>query len=281
MPQHTEQVSWGFHCRIMPRGIYPIEKRKGLFQKGHPPTKGSFQKGHPSYLTEKSKRKMSENSARFWKGKKLSEEHKLKLSLVKRGKPGNAKGKHWKMSERDKMNLSKRLKGISKPPQTEEHKRKISKNRKGKCVGAQHPHWNNGSSFEPYSLDWTKTLKQNIRERDKYTCQLCGQFGNVVHHIDYNKKNCNLENLITLCVSCHTKVNFNRDYWTNYFQKMTSKNKMSREIDSKCWEIMEFNPLWQAEVVKYLKRCGFSDDDVYTILDRYSEGKSFYPYLDR
>lgn len=38
--------------------------------------------------------------------------------------------------------------------------------------------------------------------------------GHDVHHIDYDKKNNNPENLITLCHSCHAKTNSNREYWT-------------------------------------------------------------------
>jgi hypothetical protein len=34
--------------------------------------------------------------------------------------------------------------------------------------------WQGGISFKPYPLDWTRTLRMSIRERDKYTCQKCG-----------------------------------------------------------------------------------------------------------
>jgi len=37
------------------------------------------------------------------------------------------------------------------------------------------------------------------------------------NHIDYNKKNCNPDNLITLCHSCHSKTNHNRNYWVKKF----------------------------------------------------------------
>jgi len=87
--------------------------------------------------------------------------------------------------------------------------------------------WNNGSSYEPYSTDWTETLKRSIRERDNYTCQMlkCNTIdkSNPVHHIDYDKKNCNPNNLITLCKKCHSKTNGKRDYWTKYFQKIIYK----------------------------------------------------------
>ena len=92
-----------------------------------------------------------------------------------------------------------------------------------------HPRWMGGKSFEPYSLDWTNTLKKEIRQRDNYTCQLCGcrqeDTTHLVHHINYNKKNCNPDNLITLCRSCHTKTNTNRDYWLQFF-----KGKQCKEV---------------------------------------------------
>ena len=84
-------------------------------------------------------------------------------------------------------------------------------------LGNKNPNWADGKSFEPYTIDWTETLKRSIRERDNYICQLCSQYGNVVHHKNYDKKNCCSENLITLCRKCNVKVNFNRKYWENYF----------------------------------------------------------------
>jgi 5-methylcytosine-specific restriction endonuclease McrA len=86
---------------------------------------------------------------------------------------------------------------------------------------------NRKTSFEPYSVDWTTTLKISIRQRDRYTCQICGkqQGDNAfsVHHIDYNKQNCNPENLITLCNSCHSKTNYNRKEWIEYFNCVIPK----------------------------------------------------------
>lgn len=84
--------------------------------------------------------------------------------------------------------------------------------------GEKHPSWKGGISFEPYTTDWTETLRRSIRERDNYICQLCSQYGNYIHHLDYDKKNCNPTNLITLCHSCHSTTNHNRNYWINYFK---------------------------------------------------------------
>lgn len=86
------------------------------------------------------------------------------------------------------------------------------------------PSWKGGKSFEPYSIDWTQSLKRGIRQRDQYTCQICGKEPAVyIHHIDYDKKNCNPDNLITLCQNCHSKTNHNRDYWIDYFKNSCSK----------------------------------------------------------
>ena len=85
------------------------------------------------------------------------------------------------------------------------------------------PNWNNGSSFEPYPLGWNNTFKEQIRYRDKYKCQNCGkpEIENnrklSIHHIDYNKENLAPNNLISLCQSCHSKTNFNREYWKKYY----------------------------------------------------------------
>ena len=38
------------------------------------------------------------------------------------------------------------------------------------------------------------------------------------NHIDYDKRNNDPKNLITLCHSCHSKTNYNRNYWINYFK---------------------------------------------------------------
>ena len=48
-----------------------------------------------------------------------------------------------------------------------------------------------------------------------------------VHHIDYDKKNNDVDNLVTLCTPCHTKTNFNRDEWKKTF---SGDDKMIEEI---------------------------------------------------
>jgi 5-methylcytosine-specific restriction endonuclease McrA len=161
------------------------------------------------------------------KGSKLSEEHKKRIGDALRGRRGMSRP----ISEETRQKMSKSKKGFK---HSEEAKRKISIGHKGKTLsnetknkisnslrGKKAPNWQGGISFSPYSIDWTNSLRISIRERDKYTCQLCGEkqgdIAHHVHHIDYNKLNCSSDNLITLCKSCHSKTTNKREYWIKYF----------------------------------------------------------------
>jgi|ERR1035437_44048 hypothetical protein len=87
-------------------------------------------------------------------------------------------------------------------------------------------HWNyrGGINTSPYAFEFNENLKEVIRNRDRRECQLCSktELENKrkleVHHIDYNKENSDPKNLITLCLGCHGKTNYNREYWTNFLQ---------------------------------------------------------------
>jgi hypothetical protein len=79
-------------------------------------------------------------------------------------------------------------------------------------VGDKNINWKGGIS--PYPREWKLFIKHDIWTRDKSTCQICGRLGKegndymCVHHIDFNEKNCSLENLVLLCRSCHMKVHW-------------------------------------------------------------------------
>lgn len=131
------------------------------------------------------------------------------------------KENHSKANRKRFENLEERKK-LSEVMNRKEIKEKISK----ALMGEKNPSWQGGISFEPYSSEFNKQLKQFIRKRDNYTCQFpnCGKKENgqahCIHHKDYNKKNSNPINLILLCASCNSKVNSNRNYWQKYFQNL-------------------------------------------------------------
>jgi hypothetical protein len=94
--------------------------------------------------------------------------------------------------------------------------------------GDKNPAWKDGSSVEAYPQDFNRILKEQIRKRDNNKCMFCGVpqaeciSKLAVHHIDYNKLNCAIQNLISLCKKCHTATNNprKRDYWKSYFTSL-------------------------------------------------------------
>ena len=101
---------------------------------------------------------------------------------------------------------------------TEEHKRKMSLILGGTGIPYEH---------SDYPLIFNNELKEQIRKRDDYKCQNCGMTEEEhltvigkdlhVHHIDYNKQNCDKTNLIAVCASCNNRANFNRSYWQELY----------------------------------------------------------------
>ena len=91
--------------------------------------------------------------------------------------------------------------------------------------GSNNPRWLGGYSRLPYNFIFNKKFKEKIRKKYNYICGLCYKFGKDVHHIDYNKNNNYEENFIVLCHKCNCIVNFNRDYWKDYFIMKLNKLK--------------------------------------------------------
>ena len=94
--------------------------------------------------------------------------------------------------------------------------------------GRLHPGYIDGRAGKEYPREFKQSLKTEIKKRDNYTCQLCGinedeyrkkfNRGLCVNHIDFNKQNCDSDNLNILCVGCNSKINWDRPRWTAYFQ---------------------------------------------------------------
>lgn len=74
-----------------------------------------------------------------------------------------------------------------------------------------------------YPQWWNTKARTRIKVRDSYACQLCQVPGTnktlVIHHINYDKRDCQDPNVITLCKPCHDKTRYNRLYWYAYFWK--------------------------------------------------------------
>jgi hypothetical protein len=84
-----------------------------------------------------------------------------------------------------------------------------------------HPNWQGGISNGDYGLEFNKQLKGTIKNIYNNMCQICNTTTDQldIHHIDYNKKNNLIENLIPLCKQCHGKTNYNREVWKEILTK--------------------------------------------------------------
>ena len=120
-------------------------------------------------FSDETLQKMSDAKA----GKSLSDEHKLKI--------GNASRDAWANGKFD---------GVHK--------------------GEHNYKWRGGVE-KSYPKEFNDELKRIIKERDKYKCQICKTdlyktHKAQIHHIDGNRSNNSLDNLILLCSSCHHSV---------------------------------------------------------------------------
>lgn len=90
-----------------------------------------------------------------------------------------------------------------------------------------------GKHNQSYSNAHTTARKINELILHKEVCELCGSDNNLdIHHIDGDWQNNNLDNLMCLCRSCHTKYERNKDNLELRIRKLTP-----REV----WRLMGFD----------------------------------------
>lgn len=207
------------------------------FKKGHEPIAG-FKKGNISWNKKEKiikkclicKNEFKVIPSRKERAKYCSKEclnkanKKYKHTIMAKSKISMA-GEGRLLSEKTK---AKMINASFKRWQDPEYRKKFNKE--------NHFNWQGGKSFEPYGLEFNERLKEQIRKRDNYRCQECSKYQEdlftkrgrkyklTIHHIDYNKKNNNSDNLISLCNGCHIKTNFKRKDWTKYFQQKIWQN---------------------------------------------------------
>lgn len=92
-----------------------------------------------------------------------------------------------------------------------------------------HPLWLGGISNGEYGADFDANLKQLIKEIYGYNCQICKISTSIldIHHIDYDKKNNNVDNLVPLCKKCHGMTNHNRDNWKKVLTEFVKSSKIN------------------------------------------------------
>jgi len=132
-------------------------------------------------------------------------------------------------AQKDKLSEIKKEFYRNHPEVAKKHGEWVRKHQSGKNNNA----WKGGITPQPYGPEFNKERKEKIRKKYNYRCQECFRHQNElgykipIHHIDYNKKNNQESNLISLCMKCHARTNFDREFWIKHF-----KNKQLLKIQN-------------------------------------------------
>lgn len=161
---------------------------------------------------------MKRKKVNFCKCKKiLSDEHK---ENIRRALKGRVFTDEWKEKIRQSKIGTKHSSEVKERLSKIHTGKKMSKLARLKISGSNNHFWKGGIAAEPYCDVWLdEEFKESIRERDNHECQNPDCEGTYfedklsVHHIDYVKKHCHPDNLISLCRCCNTQANSNRKYW--------------------------------------------------------------------
>ena len=195
------------------QGLAVIGEKNPFF--GHNHTKKS--KGKISFATA------GEKNPNYGVSRTEEQTRKQRASMI--GKPGMKGEKNPMYGKTDEKHHNFGKEGCWH--HSEEYKRKKSE----EMTGDKNFNWIDGRSYIPYPQEFNNQLKEQIRSRDNYRCQECFRHQDElylsngvkyklhIHHIDYDKKNCKPENLISLCSPCHNQTSYKREDWTDYYQK--------------------------------------------------------------
>jgi len=145
-------------------------------------------------------------------GKKRNVEAKTNMSVSARNRVVN----YWtgrKRSANTKDKISRSLSGRFSGPNNPMYGRR----------GHMSPSWRGGVSSHMYCVVWRYNSWREIiynRDSDKFCWNpQCSGNGTkeTLHHINYNKKDCSLNNIIKICNSCNSTANFNRSWWQSFY----------------------------------------------------------------
>ena len=176
------------------------------------------------------------------KGKNLTDSHRANISKALSGENHPMYGKNHTDISRAKMRKARLGKEL--PDEIRANMSKAQSGKNNNFFGWTHTgetreklsmycgplaaNWRGGISAEPYCIVWIDPVfKDYIKERDGYKCQnpscrknstrLC------IHHINYDKKDCIPKNLITLCTSCNSRANFDREFWQKHYEDIMER----------------------------------------------------------
>ena len=159
-------------------------------------------------------------------------EHKKKMSKIISGMQ--------EVTERAKQNfirLNRSKKGKTIEELYGQEKATILRESLRKQKDEKNPNWRGGISRIPYPKEFSKKLRDLIKARDKFRCQICDRHENElreldvlkrgldIDHIDHDKNNNKESNLISLCRKCNGRKNSRKD-WQEILRQKATKNSL-------------------------------------------------------
>jgi hypothetical protein len=192
--------TWGLKTRFKKGHSVPVEWKENMGGKTR------FKRGEVPWNAGKRNRCKCVDC-----GKEL-EPYIVKRCIICHRKFNKGKNHPWYGRKHSEQALEKNRLATKERWKNPKWRKKVLKARIGTQAGEKGSNWKGGISFEPYDVSWKNSLKNEVRKRDGYQCKICGVHQRKcirkldVHHIDCNKKNCNIENLVSLCRKCHLKL---------------------------------------------------------------------------
>lgn len=86
-----------------------------------------------------------------------------------------------------------------------EHQKMLNKARSEFMKGENNPRWNGGISEYP-NQPILRKKKIEIFKKVKGKCEMCERTAKIIHHIDEDKSNHSIDNLMALCLFCHKEI---------------------------------------------------------------------------
>lgn len=175
----------------------------------------------------------SENGKRNF-GRSFSDETKRKMAI-------SHLGKRHPNSNSDKSKEKRRISHLGHI-HSEDTKKKLSEKMKNRVFsdlhienlkktarkGDQSNFWRGGKFSTEYPLEFSQALKSKVRRRDGFVCKSCGKnlYKNpysAVHHIDADKNNNSMDNLVLLCKTCHGLVHNGQSNGNSFIEMLKGK----------------------------------------------------------
>jgi len=80
--------------------------------------------------------------------------------------------------------------------------------------GENNPRWNGGNSDYPNHAE-LKKARLEVLKRTKGKCEICGKPAKLIHHMNGDKSNHNINNLMAVCSKCHSILHHDDDLIPN------------------------------------------------------------------